>query len=317
VNLYFIGITPVQSAITQILPLWSKILGVNLDLICINLSIDASAHEYRQIVSQIKDDTHALGSVVTNHKTRLFEYASDLFDEVDELAQLTKEISTIAKQGSFIAGSSGADCLSTTYSIKNMLGQNYWQNNISDVVCFGAGGVARSIALSLIYDFESSSPLTTKQSYMPRRLFLVDIDQQQLRAIESLLEKKNGNIETKYFYHSAASDNDELLSKLAVGSLIINASGLGKDQPGSPLTDQAIFPVESVIWELNYRGERHFLKQARSQEIQQKLHIHDGWLCFLYGWTQALQLMLRQRFSVQQFQQLASVASPFHINRVS
>ena len=41
-------------------------------------------------------------------------------------------------------------------------------------------------------------------------------------------------------------------------SLVVNASGLGKDRPGSPLPDGAPFPRHGVAWELNYRGERLF-----------------------------------------------------------
>jgi shikimate 5-dehydrogenase len=61
-------------------------------------------------------------------------------------------------------------------------------------------------------------------------------------------------------------DNDAVLAGLAAGSLVVNATGLGKDAPGSPLTDAARFPADAVAWDLNYRGD----------------------LVFLHGWTQVI-----------------------------
>ena len=70
--------------------------------------------------------------------------------------------------------------------------------------------------------------------------------------------------------------------------MVINATGLGKDRPGSPLTDTARFPGKSVVWELNYRGELDFLKQARKQQLEQQLQVEDGWIYFIHGWTQVI-----------------------------
>jgi len=42
-------------------------------------------------------------------------------------------------------------------------------------------------------------------------------------------------------------------------------TGLGKDAPGSPLTDAVVFPDHGIVWDLNYRGDLIFLEQARKQ----------------------------------------------------
>ncbi len=60
-------------------------------------------------------------------------------------------------------------------------------------------------------------------------------------------------------------DNDAVLARLSPGALVINATGLGKDAPGSPLTDAARFPEAAVAWDLNHRGRLVFLDQARAQ----------------------------------------------------
>ena len=52
---------------------------------------------------------------------------------------------------------------------------------------------------------------------------------------------------------------------LPPASLVINATGMGKDLPGSPITDRGLFPMRGIAWELNYRGELQFLHQALAQ----------------------------------------------------
>ena len=76
-----------------------------------------------------------------------------------------------------------------------------------------------------------------------------------------------------------------LLAALPPGSLVINATGLGKDLPGSPLPAAARFPRDGVVWELNYRGELGFLRQARAQAAERRLRVEDGWPYFLLGWS--------------------------------
>ena len=91
-------------------------------------------------------------------------------------------------------------------------------------------------------------------------------------------------------YHLAAqpTDNDALLSKLKPGSLVVNATGLGKDVEGSPITAAARFPEGGYGWEFNYRGRLLFLDQARAQEEARGLHVEDGWLYFIHGWTRVI-----------------------------
>lgn len=310
---YFIGVTTKQSAITHILPMWSQALGIELDLTGIDLPINAAAAQYQRAILDIKNNSKALGAVITTHKLKIFEHGAHLFDDLDELTRLLKEICVITKQGSHLVGLASPDCLSSTFSLKNMLAKNHWRKYSSNVLCFGAGGVARSIVLSLLYDFESNAPLSHRCYTAPKKILLVDNDQQQLKAISSLLDPLKESTEIEYIHQTNAIDNDLLLANLPIGSLIINATGMGKDIPGSPLTDQAPFPPQSVVWDLNYRGERSFLQQAKSKELKLELKIHDGWLCFLHGWTQAISLALGTTFSDQQSLQLAKIAEEFRV----
>ena len=42
------------------------------------------------------------------------------------------------------------------------------------------------------------------------------------------------------------------------------------------------------MWEINYRGDLLFKEQAGRQAERRKLHIEDGWIYFIHGWTQVI-----------------------------
>jgi len=102
--------------------------------------------------------------------------------------------------------------------------------------------------------------------------------------------------------------NDGLIGALPEGSLVINATGMGKDSPGSPITDEGVFPENGVVWELNYRGELDFLRQARRQEANRNLAVHDGWRYFIYGWTAVMEHVFDMELSGEQLGRLAEIA---------
>jgi shikimate 5-dehydrogenase len=106
-----------------------------------------------------------------------------------------------------------------------------------------------------------------------------------------------------------AGDNDRVLQGIAPHSLIVNATGLGKDRPGSPLTDDAVFPENSLVWELNYRGDLKFMKQAQAVQQQRKLYIEDGWVYFLHGWTQVIAEVFDVEITPERFEQIEKLSN--------
>ena len=70
--------------------------------------------------------------------------------------------------------------------------------------------------------------------------------------------------------------------------MVVNATGLGKDRPGSPLTDAVVFPEDGIVWEFNYRGKLDFLRQAQAHRADCHLTTEDGWLYFIHGWTRVI-----------------------------
>ena len=76
------------------------------------------------------------------------------------------------------------------------------------------------------------------------------------------------------------------MAGLKPSSLVINATGLGKDVPGSPITDAGLFPQQGIAWDLNYRGDLVFLDQARRQQLKRNLQVGE-WLDVFSLWLDA------------------------------
>ena len=110
----------------------------------------------------------------------------------------------------------------------------------------------------------------------------------RLEAIRRIHAEVESDVPCHYVDASAPGANDAILSRLRPGSLVVNATGLGKDAPGSPLTDAARFPERGIAWDLNYRGDLVFLDQARAQQAARALQIENGWTYFLHGWTRVI-----------------------------
>ena len=145
------------------------------------------------------------------------------------------------------------------------------------------------------------------------RFVAVDLLQERLARLELIVESQSTDIGFAFVRNEDPATNDQIVADLTEGSLVINATGLGKDRPGSPVTDNVSFPKNGAVWELNYRGERAFLRQALAQRRQRNLRVEDGWLYFLHGWTQVLAQILEIEMSADLFERLASMAEPVRI----
>ena len=91
-----------------------------------------------------------------------------------------------------------------------------------------------------------------------------------------------------YVHTPDVRDADAAVAGLMPGSMVINATGLGKDRPGSPLSDAVLYPERAIVWEFNYRGDLVFLRQAETQKDARQLRIEDGWVYFIHGWTRVI-----------------------------
>jgi shikimate 5-dehydrogenase len=145
---------------------------------------------------------------------------------------------------------------------------------------------------------------------VPARIIVTNRSQHRLDEIRRIHQQVESTVPVEYLLAETPEDNDRILYTLKPGSLVINATGLGKDAPGSPLTDEAVFPERAVAWDLNYRGDLIFLDQARRQQSAKSLQIEDGWAYFIHGWTQVIAEVFNVKIPVfgPSFDQISEIA---------
>jgi shikimate 5-dehydrogenase len=279
-TLYFIGVTTGASSIMKVFPVWADHLG-RPDVVIkgMDFPLHADPAAYRAAVDFIRHDPLSLGALVTTHKLDLFGACEDMFDVIDPFAALMRETSCISKRdGKLVCHAK--DPISSGLSIDGFLGPDYFARTGADVFSMGAGGSTIALTWHLMR--------MSRGADVPRRIVVSNRSEHRLDDIARVHAQIETKVPLDYVLAPRATDNDAVLPGLRPGSLVINATGLGKDAPGSPLSDAAIFPEGAVVWDLNYRGDLVFLDQARAQAKDRKLTIVDGWTYFIHGWTQVI-----------------------------
>lgn len=277
---YFIGVTTGQSSIMKIFPEWARYLDLgDCEMKGIDFIVHDTPQNYRDAVQFIKNDPLSLGALVTTHKIDLLAACKDLFEELDPYALETGEISCISKNGNRLIGHA-KDPITSGLAAQAFVPDGYWEKNSADVLILGAGGASLAISCYLMKPEHGRN--------RPRRVVITNRSQARLDTARKIHDRLNLDTPRKYVYAPRPEDNDAALSDLPSHSLVINATGLGKDAPGSPLTDQALFPENGMAWDFNYRGDLLFLKQAQAQRDRRRLHIEGGWIYFIHGWTSVI-----------------------------
>ena len=302
---YFIGVTTGQSSSRRVFPLWMEALGrQEVSLVGIDVEIHAAPDRYRQIVTDIKREPLALGALVTTHKIDLLAAAADLFDGLGPYARATQEVSSIAKDEGKLIGRA-TDPVAGGLSMDAILGQDYFGRTGGELLMLGAGGSAVALTLHLMQKANAAD--------RPRRIVVVNRSAPRLARLKEMVGRNAANgardIEFEFIHNNLAPRNDELLAGLSPGSVVVNATGMGKDTPGSPLTDAALFPLNGVVWELNYRGELDFKRQAQAQAPARALTVADGWDYFVHGWSQVISHVLNEEIDDAMFARLSELAA--------
>ncbi|MEE6261685.1 shikimate dehydrogenase family protein [Plantactinospora sonchi] len=274
----FVGVTTGGSSINRVFPSWARILGLPTDrLVGHDLPLDADDSRYRELVRRIRDDPAHRGALVTTHKLRLHQAAHDLFDEVDDFARLCGEISSISKRDGRLLGHA-KDPLTAGLATEDFLPDDHFATTGAEVVCLGAGGAGTALVWYL-----------SQRADRPGRIVCTDTDPERLAHLRAVADR-GGVPPDLISYLPVTGDGDvtALLAAVPDGTLVVNATGLGKDRPGSPLPAGAVLPRRGYAWEFNYRGSLEFLRQARDQRTERDLTVVDGWRYFIHGWSQVI-----------------------------
>jgi shikimate 5-dehydrogenase len=294
----FVGVSTGSSSIMQVFPRWAEVLGLpTRNLVGHDLPMDATPAQYVAMVEQIRDDPRHRGALVTTHKMNVYAAASDLFDELDPFAVSCSEISSISKRGDRLIGRA-KDPLTVDLALNDFLPADHFTRTGAEVVILGAGGSGTALSWALAERADAPSKVTVTARDDEKLV--------HLREVHAQHGTPDGLI--TYVRTDTPEQAAALVAAAPAGSLIVNATGLGKDRPGSPLPDDVVFPENAVVWEFNYRGSLEFLHQARAREQARSLHVVDGWRYFIHGWSQVVADVFELELTPAIVEQLADAA---------
>jgi shikimate 5-dehydrogenase len=298
---YFIGVTTTKSSIMKVFPLWMEILGKpEIVIEGVDLKIHDTRDAYRAATAQIKYDPCSLGALVTTHKMDLYEAAKDMFEYFDPYALTTDEISSISKRDGRLEGHA-KDPITAGLSLDAIIDENYFGRTGGHMLIFGAGGSSVATLLHLI---NKPNP-----GDRPEKVVVVNRSQPRLDHLRAMVEKQGGQFAVETICNADPAVNDAIMAQLPDYSIVINATGMGKDTPGSPLTDAGLFPRSGIAWEFNYRGELDFMHQALAQRESRSVQVEDGWIYFVHGWTQVVAQVLHVDLTPELFAKLEAAAA--------
>jgi shikimate dehydrogenase len=298
---YFVGVTTTKSSIMKVFPLWMDVLErPEIVIEGIDLKIHDTPQAYRAATAQMKYDPNSLGALVTTHKVDLYEAAEDMFEYFDPYATELGEISSISKRNAHLEGHA-KDPISAGLSMDAILETGYFGHTGGQVLIFGAGG---SSAATLLHLMNKKNPADR-----PKKFIIVNRSEKRLVNIRTMVDKLGTDIQVEYICNQDPLKNDQIMEAQPPYSVVINATGMGKDTPGSPITNAGLFPQYGVAWEFNYRGELDFMHQALAQMKSRSVKVEDGWLYFVHGWTQVVAQVLHIDLTPQLFARLEAAAA--------
>lgn len=292
----FVGVSTGSSSITRVFPRWAEILGLpTRELVGIDLPLEATAQQYRETIIRIRDDADNLGALITTHKMGVYAAAHDLFDDLDDFSLACAELSSVSKRDGRLVGHA-KDPLTVGLAVQDALADDHFGATGGHVFILGAGGSGLALTWYLAGRADTPARITVVDT-VPERL-------DHLVAIHGKRQTRAGLITAE---PATVANIHRIMDHLPAHSLIVNATGLGKDRPGSPLPPGVSFPREAVVWDFNYRGTLEFIAQARSQA--QGAVIIDGWRYFIHGWTQVIAEVFDLQLTSELVDELAAAAA--------
>ena len=230
---HLFGVTTAKSSIMRIFPQWRDLLqlGSDIEVQGRDLPMHAPARSYREVVEEIKNDPNHLGGLVTTHKLDLYHATADLFAGVTAMPPLRRGLlhCEARRQAPWL----GQDPISAGKSLDSILKGDYFARTGGHVLCFGAGGSGVAISLYLM--------TRPNPGDRPKKMVITNRSPGRLDSLQALHHKVDSDVEFEYVQSADPAKNDALMEQLPPGSLVINATGMGKDSPGSPVSDQGAF----------------------------------------------------------------------------
>jgi shikimate 5-dehydrogenase len=279
-TLYFLGVSTGASSIQRVFPSWARELGLeDAVLRGIDLPVGAPTEQTRRIVEFLKTDPLGVGMQITSHKIAVGTAARDLFAQLRPLANLMGEVSCVTKGPDGLHGFA-KDPVAGALALDAIVPAGYWASTGAPAVLLGAGGAGTALTWCLVREERGTE--------RPSSLVVTDRDGDRLEHLASIARQVGSDIPLELVQVSSPHETDAVLASQPAGSLVVNATGLGKDLPGSPIGEDALLPRDAIAWDLNYRGDLRFLETAIRQSEERGVRAEDGWTYFVHGWLQAV-----------------------------
>lgn len=273
----FVGVATGGSRIHREFPAWAGRLGrPEWTLRGVDLPVTAPAGAYRELVAAVAANPNVAGAVVTSHKLRMHRAAAALLGRTDVFAKLMLEVNALARVDDGVVDGFARDPVALAAVLKrfDLAGR--------DVVVYGAGGAGTALLLALTLDVEATltagAPVRRGGGGL-RSVTVIDTDDGAPAALRATADRC-GLLDERLHLTRAATAS----AAVPPDALVVNATGLGKDRPGSPLPPGAVLPPSATAWDFNYRGDLTFLAEARAQGVEAV----DGGDYFVAGWGAAL-----------------------------
>jgi shikimate dehydrogenase len=304
----FVGISTAGSLAHAVFGRWAAELGQPWTLRGIDLPADAPTAAFRRLVSAMRGNAAVRGAVITAHKLRVYRACAQDLERRDWLTDVTHEINALATGP--ILGGYARDALSLARVLPALI-RSAGAATASDlhVLCLGAGGAATALLLALHLDTFTADGAARPPARAdpPASVTFTDVDPRALADLRSVADRAGIAASRLSFIRvREPCDSDALVARLPSPALVINATGLGKDAAGSPVTGAARLAPNALAWDLNYRGDLVFLRQAADAGATTM----DGWDYFVAGWAGGLTAIAETPFSTDVLTRFAQAAAP-------
>ncbi|MDQ7903952.1 hypothetical protein RB614_05375 [Phytohabitans sp. ZYX-F-186] len=281
----FVGVSTGGSVAHAAFDRWAAALGRPWRLRGLDLPVDTPPATYRRLLCAVRGNAAVEGAVVTAHKLRLYRAAAGDIVPGDELVEVTREVNTLAAGDGQVRGYA-RDALALSHVLPPA----------ADVLCLGAGGAGTALLLALREGGAAASAT------------FADVSPAALDDLRGVAERAGaGRVRLAYVPVKGPRECDALVAGPPAPALVVNATGLGKDAPGSPVTGAAPFGPATLAWDFNYRGGLDFLRQAAARGARTM----DGWDYFVAGWTGCLTAIAGVPFTAEVLAGFAEAAAPY------
>jgi len=297
----FLGVSTAQSIVNRTFLGWAECLGEELALARTDLPLGSSAADYREYVLRLKaGHPNCVGALITSHKAAVFDAARDLFDNITSAAEALGEVGMVYWRNSRMVGDAN-DCLSTEMVSRKLLCSSpEWVSSERRALILGGGGAGLALTRTLANDSRIGC----------REITIAETRGDRASVVAERVSQWSASAPIRVVRTSGRADN--LLEALPRGSLVANATGLGKDVAGSPISTDAVFPLNGYVWEFNYRflpqSEPNFLEIASRQKEARHLTLEDGWDYFIWGWLGVMTNAVGVGAGSQQYEPFRRVA---------